>query len=140
MTQDRLTKSRRPILFFDSHCLLCDGSVRFVLRHERRPLINFAPINGKAWREIFGAGGGPEPAASVVLIDEAGVHTKSKAVIRIQRHMGGAWKWFGALSMVVPSFVRDFFYDIIARNRYTWFGRTDECLLPTPENRSRFLQ
>lgn len=139
MTQGRLMESRRPVLFFDANCLLCNGSVRFILRHERRPSIIFAPINGTTWKEMFGADAAPGPPQSVVLVDDSGVHTKSKAVLRIQRHMGGGWSWLARFGAVVPPLVRDFFYDMIARHRYRWFGRTDECLLPTPENRRRFL-
>lgn len=127
-------------MFFDADCLLCNGGVRFILRHERQPRINFAPINGRTWQKMFGARDSAEPPQTIVFVDDAGVHTKSEAVLRIQRQMGGAWKWLGTLGAVVPSFVRDFFYDTIARNRYRWFGRTDECLLPTPETRSRFLE
>ncbi len=127
-------------MFFDADCLLCNNGVQFILRHERQPRLSFAPINGQTWQKMFAARATSKPPQTIVVVDDAGMHTKSKAVLRIQRHMGGAWKWLGALSMVVPSFVRDFFYDIIARNRYKWFGQTDECLLPTPENRSRFLE
>lgn len=127
-------------MFFDADCLLCNNGVQFILRHERQPRLSFAPINGQTWQKMFGALSTSEPPQTVVLVDGSGVHTKSKAVLRTQRHMGGAWKWLGALGTVVPSFVRDFLYDIIARNRYKWFGQTDECLLPTPENRSRFLE
>ncbi len=127
-------------MFFDAECLLCNNGVQFILRHEHQPRINFAPINGRTWQKMFDARNTSEPPQTIVLVDDSGLHTKSKAVLRIQRHMGGAWKWAGALGTVVPTFVGDFFYDIIARNRYKWFGQTDECLLPTPENRSRFLE
>jgi len=140
MSQAHTVESARPVLFFDANCLLCDGSVRFILRHERQPIINFAPINGSTWRNRFGADGESGPPQTVVFVDDFGVHTKSEAVLRIQKNMGGVWAWLSRLGAVVPRSVRDFLYDIIARHRYTWFGRTDECLLLPPETRERFLE
>jgi predicted DCC family thiol-disulfide oxidoreductase YuxK len=140
MPHGRGSETHRPIIFFDADCLLCSGGVQFILRHERQPRLNFAPINGQTWQTMFGARDTSGPPQTIVVVDDAGVYTKSKAVLRIQRHMGGAWKWLGRLSSIVPSFVRDFLYDVIARNRYKWFGQTHECLLPTPENRGRFLE
>ena len=74
----------------------------------------------------------------MILIDKGKVYTQSSATIRIGKYLDGGWRLFYGL-MIIPKFIRDFFYNIIARNRYKWFGKKDACMIPSPDTRERFL-
>ena len=84
------------------------------------------------------AGRDPASTASIVLIDAAGVHVRSDAALRIAAGLRAPWRFFAALS-AVPVRWRDPVYDLIARNRYRWFGRRDRCALPSADEQARFL-
>jgi len=74
-----------------------------------------------------------------VLVDDAGVHTRSNAALRIARRLGFPWKLLGGAGALVPRFLRDAIYDWVARNRYAWFGKQEVCMMPTPSLAARFL-
>lgn len=80
----------------------------------------------------------PADPKTFVFISAGNAYTKSDAAIRIARHFSGAWKWLVVLK-IIPRPIRDFGYDIIAKNRYRWFGRKESCMIPTPELRARFM-
>ncbi len=128
-----------PIVFFDSHCLLCNASVQYILRHEVRHELRFAPINGSTWKAITGRMDSSLPPDSIVVYDNGTIFEYSSAVVRILRSMGGGWTVVGRCASIFPRFFLDFFYTIIARNRYRWFGTTDSCMMPTPELKARYL-
>ena len=150
----RLANHERPVVLFDGVCNLCTASVDFILRWERRPLHLFGSLQSEAARDLLrtlpprrnDAGtpanelerdSGDDPS-SIVLIDEAGVHTQSTAALRISRHLRAPWSWLYAL-LLIPRPLRDGVYRFIARHRYAWFGRRDACRVPTPELQSRFI-
>jgi len=81
----------------------------------------------------------PEEAKTFVLIADGKAYVKSDAAIRISRYFRGAWKLLGVVR-IIPRPVRDWVYDVIARNRYKWFGRFDTCMVPTPDLRARFIE
>ncbi len=127
------------VVLFDGVCNLCNGFVRFVVRRDRRGRVRFASLQSDAAAVLL-RGTAVDPAAldSIVLVDDDGVHLKSDAVLRVARVLDGAWPAMTAFRLV-PRPVRDAAYDLVARNRYRWFGRRDECMVPTPELRRRFL-
>ncbi len=132
-------RDSRPIVFFDGVCGLCNRTVDFVLRRDRRRTFRFAPLQGEAARRRLD----PRDIASldtIVLIDEAGTHRRSSAVVRILLQLQGIWRLGGCLLWLIPRPVRDLGYRLIAARRYRWFGKRDTCRLPTPEERDRFLQ
>ena len=127
------------IVVFDGVCNLCNHSVQFILRHEAAPHFQFAPLQTPAGTRLMKAFGfSVDEAKTFVLITDGKPYAKSDAAIRIARHLKGAWKLAG-LIRVVPRPIRDWIYDVVARNRYRWFGKTDACMVPTPELRARFL-
>jgi predicted DCC family thiol-disulfide oxidoreductase YuxK len=81
----------------------------------------------------------PDDAKTFVLIADGKPFVRSDAAIRISRYLGGAWKLLGAVR-IIPRPIRDWAYDIVAQNRYRWFGRFDTCMVPTPELKARFIQ
>lgn len=133
-----LDVASHPVIFFDGVCGLCNRFVDFVLPRDPGGVFRFAPLQGETARAQLGA----EEAGSlesVVLLDEAGTHRQSTAVIRVLRRLGGAWALTAWLIWVVPLPIRNLGYKLIARNRYRLFGKKDACRMPMPEERSRFL-
>jgi predicted DCC family thiol-disulfide oxidoreductase YuxK len=81
----------------------------------------------------------PDDPVSFLLLDEAGAHTDTDAILRVLSGLGGAWR-IVALGVWVPRFIRDPLYRMLARNRYRWFGRRDACRMPDPTQRERFIE
>jgi len=138
------------VVLFDGVCNFCDGSVNFVIDRDREGYFKFAPLQSEAGDKLamkYGLRSGTvsgEPADdqtaidSVILIEDGEAYTHSTAALRIARRLGGIWSLFYAL-IVVPKPIRDFLYRLFAKYRYQMFGRKDECMLPTPGVRARFL-
>lgn len=147
-----------PVLLFDGHCNLCNGAVRFVLERDPAGHVSFASLQSPAARELLqryaepdtqgsphlhglqpAAQGDPAAApSSLLLVDEGRVYAGSTAALRLAGHMRAPWPLL-RVALLIPRRWRDALYDLVARNRYRWFGRTDACRLPTPEEASRFL-
>jgi len=127
-----------PVIVFDGVCVLCNGWVRFLLKRDRGRY-RFASMQSDAGRALL-AGHGLDPAdpASFLLVDAGRAWTDSDAIGRVLGGLGGAWR-IAALIALVPRFLRDPLYRLVARNRYRWFGTTS-CTVPTEAQRSRFLQ
>ena len=137
-------------MLFDGVCNFCDASVNFVIEHDREGYFKFAPLQSEAGMKLAAdydleskvanveAGHGASPIDSVILIEDDKAYTHSTAALRIARHLSGLWSWL-YIFIVVPTPVRDFFYRSFAKHRYRFFGRKDECMLPSPEVRARFL-
>ena len=127
----------RPVLLFDGQCTLCDRSVQFILDREADSRLAFASLQSTVGRRLLDRAQGEVPD-SLVLVDDEGVHTRSEAALRVAGYLHRPWKWL-RLARWVPMPVRDRAYDVVARNRYRWFGTRDECRIPTPDLRARFL-
>jgi predicted DCC family thiol-disulfide oxidoreductase YuxK len=135
------TEPARPVVFFDGVCNLCNGAVQFILDRDARAQFRFAPLQSEAAEKILVAPGlarEREARDSIILVEGDKVYRRSGAVLRIARRLGAPWS-AAYVFILVPRFVRDAVYKVIARNRYRWFGRTEQCRVPTPELRARFL-
>lgn len=130
---------RGPVVFFDGVCNLCNGSVNFLIDRDARGRLLFAPLQGPTFRQVREAHPELEELGSIVLLDEAGVHLKSKAALRILTALGGVWR-LASILYLVPRPLRDLLYDFVAKRRYRWFGKSESCRIPTPELRARFLE
>jgi predicted DCC family thiol-disulfide oxidoreductase YuxK len=126
------------IILFDGYCNLCSGSVRFVIKRDPKGYFRFASLQSESGRRLLEAHG-LTASRSIVLLEEGKLYRKSTAVLRICRHLKGLWKLLYILCWI-PKPLRDRLYDVVARHRYQWFGKKDECLIPTPELRGRFLE
>lgn len=127
------------ILLFDGVCNFCNGAVRFVVPRDPTGHFRFAALQSETGREVqqrFGLD--PDDLDTVVLVEGDRFHAKSGALLRVARHLSGAWPLLAAF-LVIPRPLRDWAYDRFAERRYRWFGRSDECPVPTPELRERFL-
>ena len=134
-----------PILLYDGVCGLCNRSVQFILRRDLRAIFRFAALQSPFAQTILARhGANPADLDTVYLVvnysqpDEA-LLARSDAVADVLRRLGGVWRFFGAGFRLVPRPLRDWGYNLVARNRYRIFGHDDTCPLPTPETRSRFL-
>lgn len=132
------------VIVFDGVCVLCNGWVRFLLRHDRRKRYRFAAMQGEAGRALLARHGlDPDDPVSFLLIEyDRGatprVSTDTTAIRRVLAGLGGFWR-LAHLAALLPAFVRDPLYRLIARNRYRLFGRHDACMVPGEEDRARFL-
>lgn len=129
-----------PIMLFDGDCVLCSGTVQFVLRHECGATIRFATTQSVVGRELAERNGisAADLDATFVLVEGGQVWRRSDAAIRVARHLAAPWRWLAVLGLV-PRSLRDLAYSAIARRRYRLFGRRETCFLPEPRQRHRFL-
>ena len=133
-----------PVLLYDGLCGFCDGTVQFILRHDRRGTLKFATLQGDFARKIMARHPELADVDSLVLVGrDAGsgqerVFVRSQGALEVARYLGGAWN-LARVVAIVPQFLRDSAYDGFARIRYRVFGRHDSCPIPSPEQRARFL-
>lgn len=127
---------QHSILFYDGHCNLCHRMVRLVVKRDKQGILFLAPLQGETAkrrlsREMVGAD-------TVVLLDRGQVYLKSQAVFRVLKKMGFPYS-IGAVLGILPGKLCDWGYDIIARNRYRWWGRKEVCEIPSRMDLARFL-
>jgi predicted DCC family thiol-disulfide oxidoreductase YuxK len=128
-----------PVLLFDGVCNLCNGSVQWLIAHDPAARFRFASLQSDAGRALLERHGLPLDAMDTVVLMEGERHwLKSDAAIETARRLGGVYR-LAVLLRVVPRALRDAVYDWVARNRYARWGKRDECWVPTPELRARFL-
>lgn len=127
------------IIFFDGICNLCNGFVQFVINHDPNGQFKFAPLQSAAAEQLLQnlprASNQPD---SVLLLEDGKLYRESTAALRILRQLNHGWPLL-YIFIVLPPFLRDWIYKLIAKNRYRWFGQRESCMLPTPELKSRFL-
>lgn len=126
------------VVLFDGDCHFCHSSVQFIIKRDSKNLFYFASQKSEIGKELFKQHGVPANIDSLVFIENGKAYVKSTAVLRICRHLHGGWKYFYLFRMI-PSPIRDKVYDLAARNRYKWFGKTDSCPIPPEGIRKRFL-
>lgn len=132
-------KNPLPLLLFDGLCHLCSGSVQWVLKHDHAGRIHFVSIQSDLGQRLYKDHGfDPDQPHSMMLITDHGVFTKSEAVIELAGIIGG-WYRLLKIGRLLPQTLRDMLYDMVAQNRYRWFGKHESCWLPKPEWKSRFL-
>jgi predicted DCC family thiol-disulfide oxidoreductase YuxK len=129
----------RPVILFDGICNLCNQWVQFVIRRDPKGHVLFAPLQSDAGKVLqVNHGLRPDDLDSIVLIEGKACYTKSDAALRIARYLSGPWPVIRLLT-VVPRGIRNWCYDVVARNRYRWFGKREVCLVPSGAVRARFL-
>jgi len=127
------------IVLFDGECNFCNASVRFILDRDPKGEFQFAPLQSDTGRRLFANSSVGRDIDSIVLIEDGDVSTHSTAALRIARRLNAPWSWTYAF-ILVPGFLRDGCYRLFAKYRYSLFGKRDECMIPTPDIRSRFLE
>lgn len=140
-----LDAADHPIVLYDGVCGLCNRLVQFTLRRDRKDQFRFATLQGPVAARILARHGISTDDLDTFYIvtnpEEPGERlcARSEAAILLLRSLGGIWKFIAALLRPMPRFVRDSLYNLVARNRYRLFGKFDQCPLPDPGDRHRFL-
>jgi predicted DCC family thiol-disulfide oxidoreductase YuxK len=133
------------LVLYDGVCGLCNRVLQFLLTHDHRKVFSFAPLQSLTGKSVVSKwGGDPEALTSFYVLADfrtanARVLTKSDAAMFVAETLGWPWKAL-RLAGILPRPIRNRLYDAIARSRYRLFGRYDQCLLPRPESRSRFIE
>lgn len=127
------------ILLFDGACNLCNKSVQFVIKRDKKAKVKFASLQSNAGNLLKEKYQIPkEYFDSIVLIDNDKVYYKSTAALRLSKYMDNLWPLCYVLT-IIPVFIRNRIYDFIASNRINWFGKADTCWVMTQELKNRFL-
>jgi predicted DCC family thiol-disulfide oxidoreductase YuxK len=130
----------KPIIFFDGVCNLCSRSVQFIIKKDKKKQFRFASLQGKAGQELLKKFNLPaDHFNSFILAEGDQIYTRSTGVLRMLKKLGGGWQLFYGF-IIVPKFIRNAVYNWIARNRYKWYGKRNECMVPTPDLKERFLE
>jgi predicted DCC family thiol-disulfide oxidoreductase YuxK len=130
------------VICFDGDCNLCNGFVQFVILRDPAGRFRFAPLKSEIAIKLLRESDAHDLAGgdvhTVVLIERGHAFVRSAAVLRIARGLRFPWPLVCGLA-IVPRPLRDWAYDVMARNRIRWFGEPDSCLDPGPETANRFL-
>jgi predicted DCC family thiol-disulfide oxidoreductase YuxK len=134
-----MSEANNPILYFDGVCNLCNGLVKFFIRRDRSDKLLFSSLQSKAGqRAISESGFTGQADDTVILYNNGKYYKRSSAILKALSLLGGIWKISNA-GFIVPRFIRDGIYDWVAANRYKWFGKKEECMIPRPEDANRFI-
>jgi len=134
------TMNNSPVILFDGVCNLCNGSVQFVIKHDKAGLFKFASLQSEAGQQLLKKYQLPATNFnSFVLIQDEKAYTKSTAALMVAKQLTGVVKSLYAFS-IIPTFIRDGVYNFIAKNRYSWFGKKDSCMIPSANIEARFLK
>lgn len=127
------------IILFDGFCNLCNRSVRFIIKHDKQEIFTFAPLQSEVGKLLLSKYSiQSNNIDSIVYIRDNRYYVKSTAVLYILKDLRGGWKFlFGFI--IIPRFIRDLFYDLIAKTRYKLFGMRDNCMIPDEKVKRRFL-
>lgn len=131
-------KALDKVVLFDGVCNFCDFSVQFIIKHDNTQTLSFASLQSELGQQLLDIYQMPKELEGVVFIEHQKAYFKSKAAFRIARYFSGFWKLLQVFS-ILPLFITDFFYDIVARYRYKWFGKKDKCMIPNQNIKHRFL-
>lgn len=128
------------IILFDGVCNLCNGSINFIIDRDKNRYFKFAALQSDAGNRYLKEYNLPDSVfQTIVLVENEKYYTRSTAALRIVRKMDGAWPLLYGF-IIIPPFIRNFLYNLIAKNRYRWFGKSETCRIPTPELESLFLK
>lgn len=137
---DDTSVDEKKVLLFDGVCNLCTGLVLFVIKRDKEGEIKFGSLQSDEGKEYLDRFGLPvEKIDTFVLIENGNYYLRSDAALRLFRSLDGLWPCL-YLFIIVPKSIRDFVYSFVADRRYKWFGKKNECMVPTTELKSRFLE
>lgn len=133
-------KKAYKIILFDGVCNLCNGAVQFVIKRDKKNMFRFAALQSEVGKQLISERNIDTDAIDSIILIEPGVayYTKSTAALKIAEELKGVWS-LSSILLWLPESLRNIVYDFIAKNRYQWYGKKDECMVPTPELRDKFL-
>ena len=131
---------QEQIIIFDGVCNLCSASVRFIIKRDKGFNFKFVTVQSEPGKVLLEEHGlNPDCIDTMLLVKEGAAYTRSDAALEISRGLDGLWPILVVLK-IIPKFIRNGLYTIIASNRYKWFGKKEACLVPTPDIKSRFIE
>jgi predicted DCC family thiol-disulfide oxidoreductase YuxK len=137
MEQTEVTQ--QPVILFDGVCNLCSNAVQFVIKRDKNNLFKFASLQSSFGQALLNQFHLPtHELGSFILFQKNKVYTKSTGALMVAKQLSGIWPLLYAF-IIIPRFIRDAVYDHIARNRYKWFGKKEECWLPHPSLQKKFI-
>ena len=129
----------QSVIFFDGLCNLCNGAVQFIIERDTNNVYHFASLQSDfAKNELSKFDIDTAQMNSFILLENGKIYQRSTAALRVSKKLRGLWPLL-YIFIIIPPFIRDGFYDYIAKNRYKWFGKKESCWVPTPELKSKFL-
>lgn len=130
----------KKIIVFDGVCNLCNQSVQFILKHDMNDTFRFTALQGEIGQRLLLERTIDISKVDSIILIEPGVayYVKSDAALKIGMHLKG-YRTISKVLNLIPSTLRDIVYDFVARNRYSWFGKKEQCMIPSPEVKARFL-
>lgn len=132
-------EKEKPVLLFDGYCNLCSGSVIFIIKREKRDIFRFASLQSEFAKDLLSKlNSGENIPDSIVLVEANEVYYKSKAALKVARRLKFPWSLL-YIFIVIPPFFRDWMYDFIAKRRYRWFGKKQQCFVPQKDVQHKFL-
>jgi predicted DCC family thiol-disulfide oxidoreductase YuxK len=130
---------KHAVVLFDGVCNFCNERINFIIRHDKKDYFRFAALQSDIGKKILADHGitmaDPD---TFILVENGKAYDRTTAALRIVKHLKGLWPALYAF-IIVPPFLRDIVYRIIAKNRYKWWGERESCMIPTPEVRKKFL-
>ena len=134
-----MNTENRPLILFDGVCNYCNSVVNFIIRHDKSQHFIFSPLQSERGQQILESFDLPKKEFnSFILVDNHKICSRSTAALHVLNKLPWYWKWT-QIFWIIPVVVRDALYNLIARNRYKWFGKKDSCMIPSPEIKARFL-
>ena len=136
---NNLNTHSHPVIFFDGVCNLCTVSVQFIIKHDPKHYFRFASLQSELGQKVLQQFNfSSAEFGSFILLEEGKIYTKSTAVLRVTKKLNGLWPVLFSF-MIVPPFIRNWVYSLIAKNRYRWFGKKEACWIPNAELNKLFL-
>lgn len=134
-----MQSNSNPIVYFDGVCNLCESSVQFIIRKNKKKNIQLASLQGSHGQAFLKENNfDANEFSSLVYVVKGKIYTKSSGALRITKQLKGLWPLMICF-LIVPKFIRDGVYNYVAKNRYKWYGKKTSCWLPTLELKQRFL-
>ena len=132
-------KQEHAIVLFDGVCNFCNDRINFIIKHDTKDYFRFAALQSDIGKKILPHHGILIPDLDTFILVEGGkTYDRTTAALRIAKHLDGLWPAMYVF-IIVPPFLRDLVYKVIAKNRYKWWGEKESCMIPTPEVRLKFL-
>ncbi|MEO6818588.1 MAG: thiol-disulfide oxidoreductase DCC family protein [Ginsengibacter sp.] len=129
----------QSVILFDGICNLCNSAINFVIKRDKKSIFKFATLQSEVGKTLLNEKEFVDnDLSSFVLLLDGRLYTRSTAALTVCRYLPGLWPLLYGF-MIVPKLIRDFVYNTISKNRYKWFGKKDECMIPTAELKAKFL-
>jgi predicted DCC family thiol-disulfide oxidoreductase YuxK len=138
---DQELPKNKKIILFDGVCNLCNNAINFIIERDKKDIFRFASLQSELGKRLVSERGiDPEVLDTIYLIEPGVVYyEKSTAALKIAKELSGGYSLMQYFQYL-PKFLRDGVYNLVASNRYSWFGKKESCMIPTPELKAKFLE